>query len=195
MTANNRDRPQIVAQDEWLAARKALLEQEKQFKQARDALNTERRRLPMVEFDKTYEFEGTNGKVTLLDLFDGRRQLIVYHFWFQPGDAEPCQGCSLWTSNLGDLANLHERDTSLVFVSPAPIEQIEEAKKRKGWTLPWYSLDGNDFNAATGYAGVAQISVFLREDDTVFLTYVTREGSDLETLSNHWSLLERTPAG
>lgn len=185
----------VVSREEWLAARKELLAKEKEETKRRDALRAERSEMPMVEVDKEYTFDGPDGEVKLLDLFDGRRQLIVYHFWFQPGDDEPCQGCSLWTSNLGDLSNLHERDTSLVFVSPAPIEQIEATRKSRGWTIPWYSLDGNDFNADTGYAGVAQISVFLREDDAVFLTYVTQEGRDLETLSNHWSLLDRTPAG
>ena len=185
--------PSVVSRPEWNAARKDLLAKEKDLTKARDVLNAERRRLPMVEIEKDYTFQGPDGEVGLTDLFEGRHQLIVYHFWFEP-DEDPCQGCSLWTSDLGDLANLHEHDTSLTFVSRAPIDQIDSVKKSRGWTIPWFSLDDNDFNTDTGYVGVAQVSVFVREADAVFLTYTT-QGGDLENLSNHWSLLDRTPVG
>ena len=101
----------------------------------------------------------------------------------------------MWTSDLGDPSNLHDLDTSLVFVSRASVDEIEAAKQERGWTMPWYSLDGDGFSVATGYADVAQLSMFVQRDDSVLLTYLTRQGRDLETISNHWALLERTPSG
>lgn len=186
--------PQVVAPEAWLTARDELREREDAHLDDLEALNAQRRGLPMVPFEKPYVFSGTDGDRGLVDLFEGRSQLIVYHFWFEPGEG-PCPGCSLWTSDLGDLTNLHERDTSLVFVSRAPIGEIDSAKSTRGWTMPWYALQGEDFNADTGYADVAQISVFLRDREQVFLTYLTRRGRDLQTISNHWDLLERTPSG
>jgi predicted dithiol-disulfide oxidoreductase (DUF899 family) len=185
--------PRITTQEEWLVARKELLAKEKRLTEARDVLNAERRRLPMVEITKDYAFEGPKGNVGLLDLFEGRRQLIMYHFWFQPGE-DPCEGCSLWVSNIGDLANLHARDTSLVLVSRASSAEIEAVKQRTGWRVPWFSTVGSDFNADAGYAGEAQITVFFRDGHTLFRTYVT-SGRVLETLGNHWTLLDLTPLG
>lgn len=184
----------VVSATEWLDARLELQRREAVVLDGMHALNAERRRLPMVRFDENCSFSGSDGTSSLSDLFAGREQLIVYHFWFEPGE-EPCAGCSLWTSDLGDPSNLHDRDTSLVFVSRASIDEIEAAKKERGWTMPWYSVDGDAFNVAAGYADVAQLSVFIRHDDSVLLTYVTRDGRDLETISNHWTLLERTPSG
>lgn len=140
--------PKIVTRDEWLAARKELLTKEKEATRARDALNAERRRLPMVEIDKEYVFEGPDGKASLLDLFDGRSQLIVGHFMFAPDWEQGCSSCSAGADEMssGHLRHLHARDTSFVYVSLAPLAKIERYKERKGWTFPWYSSYGSDFN-------------------------------------------------
>ena len=135
--------PETVSPQEWRAARKALLAKEKAFTRQRDALNTERRRLPMVKIDKEYVFEGPDGKASLLDLFEGRRQLIVYHFMFAPG-GKPCTGCSSFADNIGHLAHLRARDTSLVLVSRAPLAEILPYKQRMGWTVPWVSSYRSD---------------------------------------------------
>ncbi|HMJ32540.1 MAG TPA: DUF899 domain-containing protein [Baekduia sp.] len=140
--------PQIVSRDAWLAARKALLAREKEATHARDALNVERRMLPMVEITADYAFEGPEGKVGLLDLFAGRRQLIVSHFMFDPRWEDGCPSCSAgadeWSPGL--QAHLDARDTRLVYVSRAPLAKIEDYKARRGWTFPWYSSHGSDFN-------------------------------------------------
>ncbi|MGH3815201.1 MAG: DUF899 domain-containing protein [Pseudonocardiaceae bacterium] len=140
--------PQVVSRDEWLVARKELLAEEKAMTRARDALSTKRRELPMVRIDKDYLFEGPDGKASLLDLFDGRRQLIVGHFMFSPGWDDGCSSCSAGADEISDglLAHLHTRDTTLVFVSRAPLTKIEAYQARKGWTFPWYSSYGSDFN-------------------------------------------------
>jgi predicted dithiol-disulfide oxidoreductase (DUF899 family) len=140
--------PQIASREEWLVARKGLLAKEKELTRRRDALNAERRRLPMVEIEKDYVFEGPDGEATLLDLFDGRRQLIVGHFMFDPRWDDGCPHCSAGADELSDglFRHLHERDTSHVFVSRAPLEKIEAYKARRGWTFPWYSSYGSDFN-------------------------------------------------
>src|SRR5918998_174853 len=149
MTTDSRtwNLPQVVSESEWEAAVEALRAKEKEATRARDALAAERRRLPMVRIEKQYAFEGPDGEVSLLDLFDGRRQLIVYHHMLQPGDADPCSGCSMVVDNIGHLAHLHARDTSLVLVSRAPLAEIEAFRKRMGWTVPWYSSAANSFDA------------------------------------------------
>jgi predicted dithiol-disulfide oxidoreductase (DUF899 family) len=140
--------PQVVSRDEWLAARKELLASEKELTRQRDALNAERRRLPMVEIDKAYAFEGPEGKASLLDLFEGRRQLIVRHFMFDPRWDDGCPSCSAGADEISDglLEHLHSRDTSFAVVSRAPLDKIDRYKARKGWTFPWYSSYGSDFN-------------------------------------------------
>jgi predicted dithiol-disulfide oxidoreductase (DUF899 family) len=140
--------PEVVSPDEWLVARKELLAKEKELTRARDALTADRRRLPMVEIKKDYVFEGPDGKATLLDLFDGRRQLIVGHFMFDPSWEDGCPSCSAGADEMstGLLEHLHARDTSFVYVSRAPLAKIEAYKARKGWTFPWYSSFGSDFN-------------------------------------------------
>jgi predicted dithiol-disulfide oxidoreductase (DUF899 family) len=140
--------PQVVSNDEWLLARKALLAKEKELTRERDALSAERRRLPMVRVEKDYDFEGPDGKVGLLDLFEGRRQLIVGHFMFDPRWEEGCPSCSAGADEIskGLIAHLHARDTTLAYVSRAPLAKIEAYKARKGWTFPWYSSYGSDFN-------------------------------------------------
>ncbi len=138
----------IGTHEEWLAARKELLGQEKELTRRRDALNAERRRLPMVEITKDYVFAGPDGDASLLDLFDGHRQLIVGHFMFDPSWEDGCSSCSAGADEISDglLEHLAVRDTSLVQVSRAPRETIERYKARKGWTFPWYSSHGSDFN-------------------------------------------------
>ena len=140
--------PDVVSREEWLAARKELLVREKAFTRQRDALNAERRRLPMVKVDKEYVFDGPDGATTLLDLFDGRRQLIVGHFMFDPRWDDGCPSCSAGADEIADglLAHLHTRDTTFVYVSRAPLAKIEAYKARRGWTFPWYSSHGSDFN-------------------------------------------------
>jgi predicted dithiol-disulfide oxidoreductase (DUF899 family) len=140
--------PEIASREQWLAARTALLEKEKELTRQRDALNAERRRLPMVEVVKPYELEGPDGPVSLLDLFEGRRQLIVGHFMFDPSWNDGCASCSAGADEVaqGLLDHLHVRDTTLAYVSRAPLAKIEDYKARKGWTFPWYSSHGSDFN-------------------------------------------------
>lgn len=198
MSENEIAHPRIVSREEWAAARAELLEKEKRATRERDALNAERRRLPMVEVRKEYVFEGPDGQVTLLDLFDGRRQLIVYHFMFDPDWDEGCDGCSMVVDNMGHPAHLHARDTSRVLISRAPLELIEPFKARMGWSLPWFSSDGSDFNYDFGVSGEEGesfgVSVFYRIDDRVFHTYFT-SGRGVEYLGSNWSYLDLTPLG
>ena len=140
--------PQVVSRNEWLVARKELLAEEKDLTRRRDALNAERRRLPMVEVEKEYVFAGPEGPAGLLDLFAGRRQLVVGHFMFDPSWEDGCSSCSAGADEIsnGLLEHLAARDTTLVQVSRAPLETIERYKAKKGWTFPWYSSYGSDFN-------------------------------------------------
>src|SRR4051794_38058299 len=133
--------PKIVTRDEWLAARKSLLEQEKELTRRRDELNAERRRLPMVEITEDYVLQGPDGPVGLADLFDGRSQLILYHFMFDPSSEEACPSCTAGTDELspGLFEHLHARDTSYAMVSRAPYGKLAQWKERKGWDIPWYS--------------------------------------------------------
>jgi predicted dithiol-disulfide oxidoreductase (DUF899 family) len=215
--------PKVVAEGEWLAQRKALLEQEKELTRQLDRVNAARRRLPMVKLGKTYTFEGPNGKATLLDLFEGRRQLIVYHFMFDPAWQKGCMGCTGYVDAIGDLSMLAERNTSFVLVSRAPLEKLEGYKKAKGWKWPWYSSFGSDFNydfhvtldesvrpVEYDYRSKAEmdaakapnarkgeehgLSVFFRIDDDVFHTYSTY-ARGTESLTDAYALLDRTPYG
>jgi predicted dithiol-disulfide oxidoreductase (DUF899 family) len=194
--------PQVVSPAEWQAARDRLLVKEKEATRASDALAAERRRLPMVRIEKDYVFEGPEGSASLLDLFEGRRQLIVYHFMFAPTvngwPSAGCPGCSWFTDQIGNLAHLHARDTSLVLVSLAPLENIEPYRRRMGWTVPWFSSAGNDFNVDFGLTTEEYetfgLSVFLRDGDDVYRTYfTTRRGA--EPLGSVWSFLDVTPLG
>jgi predicted dithiol-disulfide oxidoreductase (DUF899 family) len=186
--------PQIVTPTEWQAARDALLVKEKEATHARDALAAERRRLPMVAYRNDYVFEGPDGTATLLDLFEGRRQLIVYHFMLGPGDADPCSGCSMVVDQIGHLDHLHARDTSLVLVSRAPYAEIAPVQARMGWDKPWYSAFGSDFSADCGISDGFGLSVFLRDGERVFRTYFTN-GRGVETLGSVWTFLDLTPFG
>jgi predicted dithiol-disulfide oxidoreductase (DUF899 family) len=139
--------PRIVSRDEWLVERKELLATEKAMTRALDQLNTRRRELPMVRIDTEYVFDGPDGKASLLDLFDGRRQLIVQHFMFDPSWDDGCSSCTAASEELceGLLAHLHVRDTTFVVVSRAPLPKIESYRTRRGWTFPWVSSFGSDF--------------------------------------------------
>jgi predicted dithiol-disulfide oxidoreductase (DUF899 family) len=216
----NVEYPKIVSRAEWLNARKELLAKEKELTRRRDALNAERRRLPMVRIEKGYIFEGPAGKVRLLDLFEGRRQLIVYHFMFDPTWDDGCPSCSFLVDNIGHLAHLHSRNTSLALVSRAPLPKIERFKQRMGWIVPWYSSFGSDFNYdfhVTMDESVAPVeynkeelvrkgetyftkgeshglSVFLRDGDRIFHTYSTyARGTDL--LAGTYNYLDLTALG
>ncbi len=186
--------PAVVPPEEWAAARARLLEREKAALRTLDAVNAERRRLPMVRFDKQYVFQSPSGEATLLDLFDGRRQLITYHFMMFPGDPHRCPGCSLLVDNIGHLAHLHARDTTLVVTAPAPLSESEPYRRRMGWTVPWYSAYGSDFTADCGAGQGFGVSVFLRDGDDVYRTYYTsRRGGDL--LVGTLRYLDLTPFG
>ena len=140
--------PRVVTQEEWLAASKELLAQEKALTSQRDALNAERRNLPMVAVTKDYVFHGPSGEVGLVDLFEGRLQLIIYHFMFDPSWEDGCPSCTAGTDELspGFLEHLHTRDTTYAMVSRAPLEKLERWKAARGWDIPWYSSYGTDFN-------------------------------------------------
>lgn len=190
--------PKVVAAGDWLTQRKALLEQEKELTRQLDRVNAARRRLPMVKLDKTYTLEGPNGKATLLDLFEGRRQLIVYHFMFDPAWEKGCPGCTGYVDALGDLSMLGKRDTSFAVISRAPLAKLEAYKKAKGWNRPWYSSFGSDFNQdfrVTDDKGEKHgLSVFFRIDRSVFHTYSTYQRGT-ESLTDSYALLDRTPYG
>lgn len=155
--------PKIATRDEWLAARKALLQKEKELTKQRDALSAERRRLPMVEIEKDYTFDGPNGPVRLIDMFEGRSQLIIYHFMFNPEWEDGCPSCTAGTDELSPafFEHIHIRDTSYAMVSRAPLAKLERWKAKRGWDIPWYSSFGTDFNYDFGVtvdesAGVAE---------------------------------------
>jgi predicted dithiol-disulfide oxidoreductase (DUF899 family) len=198
--------PPVVSAAEWQAAREQLRVKEKAATRARDALAAERRRLPRVEIEKQYVFDGPDGKASLVDFFEGRRQLLLYHFMFGPNQDVGCDGCSMFIDQIGHPAHLHARDTSFVIVSRAPLAKIEAYRKRMGWTLPWYSSFESDFNVDFGVspetpqAGVYQdgerfgLSVLFREGDRVFRTYFT-DGRGTEALGSVWTLLDLTPLG
>jgi predicted dithiol-disulfide oxidoreductase (DUF899 family) len=202
MASNSNALPRIVSRDEWLAAHEQLLAREKELTRLGDQLSANRRRQPMVRIDRDYVFEGPGGKATLPDLFEERRQLIIYHFMFAPGvDGWPeagCPGCSMVVDNLCHLSHLHARDTSLVLVSRAPIANIEAYRKRMGWAVPWFSSSSSSFNVDFGLTTKAgetfALSVLLRDGDNVFQTYSTT-GRGVEAIGTVWSLLDRTPFG
>jgi predicted dithiol-disulfide oxidoreductase (DUF899 family) len=140
--------PKIASRDEWLAARKELLDEEKELTHERDALNVRRRNLPMVEIDKDYEFDGPDGELRLIDLFEGRPQLLIYHFMFHPEWDDGCPSCTAGTQEIspGFLEHLHTRDTTYAMVSRAPLAKLARWKATQGWDIPWYSSGGTDFN-------------------------------------------------
>ena len=214
----------IVSRQEWLTARRDLLAQEKESSRQRDALNAERRNLPVVRVESEYVFDGPGGRTTLRDLFGPHSQLLTYHFMFDPSWEEGCKSCShLMDGIAGSLVHLAARDTAFVAVSRAPIAKIEAFKKRMGWTFPWVSSGGNDFNydfhatldAEHGsneynYANSAELfkarkiwfekgdlpamSVFVRDGESVFHSYSTYQRG-LDLFLSTYNLLDLTPLG
>jgi predicted dithiol-disulfide oxidoreductase (DUF899 family) len=196
----------VVSAEEWQSARDALLVKEKEATRMRDELAAERRRLPRVRIEKEYVFDGFAGEAGLLDLFDSRGQLLLYHFMFGPNQDVGCDGCSMFVDQIGHLAHLHARDTSFALVSRAPIAKIESYRKRMGWTIPWYSSFESDFNVDFGVGpetpqgGVYQdgesfgLSVFIRDGDDIFRTYFTTHRG-VESLGSVWTFLDLTPLG
>lgn len=190
--------PRVATVEEWQAGIDELRCKEKELTRAHDAVNALRRRLPMIKVEKSYEFDGEEGKVSLLDLFSDRKQLIVYHFMFDPDSDEGCPGCSWVTDAMTHPAHLHARDTSLVLISRAAIEKLLAFRTRMDWDLPWYSSLHSDFNYdfnATNEDGENHVtSVFLRDGDDIYRTYYTDQRG-VEYLGSHWTYLDLTPFG
>lgn len=198
MATTKQPLPSIVSSQEWELALDQLLIKEKALTRARDALNAERRKLPMVKVDKHYEFHGVNGTTSLLELFGGRSQLIIYHFMYAPDWKAGCDGCSWVADAMTHPAHLHARDTSLVMVSRAPLDKINQYKTRMGWTIPWYSSFESDFNydigATTAEGERHGASVFLRDGKDIYRTYFTG-ARGVEYLGSFWTYLDLTPYG
>ncbi len=190
--------PPIVSPSEWESAREELLVKEKDLTRARDALAAERRRMPRTAVEKDYAFEGPSGPASLLDLFDGRRQLIVYRFFYDPDvngwPEKGCPGCSFVADQVAHPAHLNARDTSLAFVSRAPQANIERLKARMGWELiPWYTLT-DDFDADFGVDEWHGTNAFLRDENQLFRTYFVNSRGD-EVMGNTWTYLDITALG
>jgi predicted dithiol-disulfide oxidoreductase (DUF899 family) len=190
--------PPIVSPQEWNAAREELLVKEKEHTRARDALAAQRRRMPRMAVEKEYRFEGPDGPVSLLDLFAGRRQLIVYRFFYDPDvngwPESGCFGCSMVADQIAHPAHLNARDTTLALVSRAPQDHIARLKARMGWEpIPWYTLT-DDFDADHGVDEWHGTNVFLRDGDEVFRTYFINSRGD-EAMGGTWDYLDITPLG
>jgi predicted dithiol-disulfide oxidoreductase (DUF899 family) len=189
--------PPIVSAAEWETARQRLLVREKELTRARDALAAQRRRMPWLPVDKEYVFDGPDGKVDLLGLFQGRRQLIVYRAFLEPGvygwPDHACPGCSLVADQVAHLAHLNARDTTLVFVSRGPQADIQRVKARMGWTIPWYTIT-DDFDKDFGVDEWYGTNVFIRDADAVFRTYFVNNRGD-EAMGSTWSYLDLTALG
>jgi predicted dithiol-disulfide oxidoreductase (DUF899 family) len=209
----------VVSQEEWAAARRELLHEEKEFTRLRDELSRRRRDLPWVRVDKQYLFEGPSGKETLPQLFDGGSQLVIYHFMFGPDWESPCKSCSFWADNFErNVVHLQHRDVAMIAVSRAPLDRLEAFKRRMGWTFKWVSSAGSDFNydyhvsftpdeiaAGEGYYNYAMqrnsmtelpgISVFCKDPaGTVFHTYSCyARGLDMMNAAYHY--LDLVPKG
>ena len=200
------DLPPVVPESDWEAALQAFRAREKEATRARDSLAAERRRLPRVLIEKDYVLEGSAGEASLREVFEGRRQLLVYHFMFGPNQSEGCDGCSMVVDGVAHLAHLRARDTSFALVSRAPVEKLEAYRARMGWQIPWYSSAESDFKVDFGLSPLQPrvgeyqdgemfgLSAFLREVEHIYRTYFTdRRG--VETLGSVWSVLDVTPLG
>jgi len=189
--------PPIVSPQKWDAAREELLVKEKELTRARDALAAERRRMPRMAVEKDYRFDGPNGAASLLDLFNGRRQLIVYRFFFEPGVARwpesGCPGCSFMADQVGHLAHLNARDTTFAFVSRAPQKDIERYRARMGWEVPWYTIT-DEFDADFGVDEWHGTNAFIRDGDRSFRTYFINNRGD-EGMGTTWSYLDLSALG
>lgn len=196
--AKPRGLPAIVSREEWQRARNDLLVQEKAHTRRADELAAQRRRLPMVAVEAGYRFAGTGGEVGLLDLFDGRSQLIVYHFMFHPDWDAGCDGCSWFVDGLTDTRHLAARDVSFALVSRAPLAKLLAYRERMGWEVPWFSSHestfNHDFRATVGDSEHHSLSVFLRDGDRAFHTYQTFNRG-VEALGTAFSLLDLVPFG
>src|SRR5436309_84546 len=189
--------PSIVSQQEWEAARQQMLVKEKAFTRSRDALAAERRRMPWTLVEKNYKFEGPNGKVSLLELFEGRKQLIVYRAFFEPGvfgwPDHACRGCSLGADQVSHLSHLNQRDTTLVYASRAPQADIARLKARMGWEMPWYTITDsfdNDFGVDEWHG----TNAFIRDGNNVFRTYFINNRGD-EQMGSTCNYLDITALG
>lgn len=188
--------PKVASAEEWSAARRALLAKEKEATRLLDRLAAERRRLPMVRVAADYMFEGADGPRSLVGLFEGRRQLIIYHFMFAPEDETPCPGCSRRMDDVGQLYHLNARDTTFAVVARSPYERLAALWLRKGWTMPVWSFGDSRFNADMGIHGDYDfgISVFLRDEaGSVYRSYFT-DGRGVEP-AGFRALLDMTPYG
>lgn len=192
----------VVSPEEWQAAHEELLTKEKEATRASDALAAERRRQPLMEIEKDYVFHSPAGDKTLADLFEGRDQLLLYHFMWQrisQGISDPnerCEGCSMVIDNVGHLAHFNQRNTTFALVShDAPLDEIEAFKVRMGWEqFPWYSVDGLELNEDLGPGRFFGLNAFLRDGDRVLRSYFTN-GRGVEALGSVWSYLDVTPLG
>ena len=198
MTELNFEHPPIVSKEEWEAAREKLLVEEKAVTRARDALAAKRRRMPWLEVKKNYVFEGPNGKVSLLDLFEGRRQLIVYRAFHEPGvfgwPDHACRGCSMVADQVAHLAHLNARDTTLVFASRAPQPDIARLKQRMGWELiPWVTIT-DDFDKVFGVDEWHGTNAFISDGKKIYRTYFVNNRGD-EQMGSVWNYLDITALG
>jgi predicted dithiol-disulfide oxidoreductase (DUF899 family) len=189
--------PPIVSPQEWETALQQMLVKEKAATRARDALAAERRRMPWTAVEKIYEFDGPKGKASLLDVFEGRRQLILYRAFFEPGvfgwPEHACRGCSMVADQVAHVAHLNARDTTLAFVSRAPQTDISQVKARMGWQVPWYTLT-DTFDADFGVDEWHGTNVFFRDGERVFRTYLISSRGD-EQMGGTWNYLDVTPLG
>lgn len=189
--------PPVVSPQAWEAAWQEMLVKEKAQTRARDALAAARRRLPWMAVEKAYAFEGPDGKASLRDLFQGRRQLIVYRAFFEPGvfgwPEHACRGCSMVADQVAHLSHLNARDTTLVFVSRAPQQDIARLKARMGWAMPWYTIT-DSFDGDFGVDEWHGHNVFTQQDGKVFRTYFVNNRGD-EAMGGTWSYLDITPLG
>lgn len=189
--------PAVVSPEKWAEAHAKLLVEEKELTRARDALAAKRRRMPWMAVEKDYAFDGPIGRATLLDLFEGRRQLIVYRAFFEPGvhgwPDHACRGCSLCADQVSNLAHLNARDTTLAYVSRAPQADIARLKERMGWEMPWYTIT-DSFDADFGVDEWHGHNVFFRDGEQIFRTYFINSRGD-EAMGSVWSYLDATPLG
>ena len=189
--------PPIVTREEWEAARQQLLVKEKELTRARDAMAAARRRMPWLAVEKPYAFDGPRGRATLLDLFEGRRQLIVYRAFFEPGVVgwpdHACRGCSMVADQVAHLAHLNARDATLVFASRAPQAEIARLKARMGWEIPWYTIT-DEFDADFDVPEWHGTNAFICDGARVFRTYFVNNRGD-EAMGSTWSYLDLTAFG
>ena len=200
------DLPEVVSEEQWNAANDRILAKEKAMTRESDALAAERRRQPVMRVEKDYVFEGPDGDASLLDLFEGRRQLFVYSFMFGPNQEVGCDGCSMVIDQLTHPAHLHARDTSIALVSRAPFEKLERFRRRMGWDVPWYSWGGGTYGVDLGLSpaepkpGEYQdgemfgLNAFFRNGEDVYRTYFT-SWRGLEAIGPVWSYLDRSLLG